>query len=71
MELLSQSCQNVIPVGVWTAEGKIHLKFGSPYQLEIRSGLPAHERDMLVGKIVMGHIAELLPEGLRGTWQYS
>lgn len=71
MHLLSQSCQNVIPVGVWTAEGRINLKFGSPYQLEIPPGLSTHECDKLVGEIVLHHIAELLPEELRGAWQYS
>ncbi len=70
MQLLSQPCQNVIPVGVWTAEGRINLKFGSPYLMEIPSGLPAHARDKHVGEITMRHIAELMPEGLRGAWQY-
>jgi hypothetical protein len=66
--LISQSCPNVIPVGVWKEQGCINLKFGNPYQLEIPPGLSAHERDGMVGDIVMGHIAGLLPESLRGKY---
>ena len=68
MHLLSQSCPNVIPVGVWKEQGCINLRFGKPYQLELPSGLSAHERDSLVGDIVMHHIAMLLPERLRGRY---
>ncbi len=68
MHLLSQSCPNIIPVGVWKERGRINLTFGSPYRLEVPPGLPTHERDRLVGDIVMGHIAVLLPERLRGKY---
>jgi hypothetical protein len=68
LHLLSQSCPEIIPVGVWKQAGVIHLVFGKPYQLEIEPGLSAHERDTLVGGTIMGHIAELLPERLRGEY---
>ena len=68
MHLVSQSCPIIIPVGVWKEQGRINLTFGSPYRLEVPPGLPAHERDTLVGDIVMGHIAALLPERLRGKY---
>ena len=68
MHLISTSCPIIIPVGVWKEGGCINLKFGSPYQLEIPSGLSAHELDRLGGNIVMNHIAELLPERLRGAY---
>jgi hypothetical protein len=68
MHLISQSCPNVVPVGVWKENGCINLRFGKPYQLEIPSGLSAHARDTLVGDIVMHHIASLLPERLRGRY---
>jgi hypothetical protein len=66
--LLNPSCPNIIPVGVWKENGHINLKFGSPYHLEIPSSLPSHELDRLVGNIVMHHIAELLPDRLRGEY---
>jgi hypothetical protein len=66
--LLNPSCPDILPVGVWKEGGRINLKFGIPYQLEILSGLSAHEYDRLVGNIVMQHIAALLPERLRGEY---
>lgn len=69
MHLLSQSCQVMLPVGVWTDGGCINLKFGSPYQLEIPAGLSAHERDRQVGETVMRKIALCVPERLRGQYQ--
>jgi hypothetical protein len=66
--LINQSCPNIIPVGVWKEQGRIQIQFGSPYQLEVPPGLSAHERDGMVGDIVMGHIAELLPVNLRGKY---
>jgi hypothetical protein len=66
--LLNPSCPNILPVGVWKENGHINLKFGSPYHLEIPSEIPNHELDRLVGNIVMHHIAELLPDRLRGEY---
>jgi hypothetical protein len=68
MHLISRSCPDIIPVGVWKEEGCINLKFGSPYQLNIAPGLLADECDRLVGDIVMRHIAVLLPERLCGEY---
>lgn len=69
MLLLSQSCPDIVPVGVWKESGVIHLKFGSEYRLEIEPGLTAEERDSAVGEIVMGKIAGLLPARLRGIYE--
>ncbi len=68
LHLISQSCSNVIPVGVWKEQGTISIKFGSPYQLQVPPELSTQERDEMVGDIVMGHIAVLLPERLRGKY---
>lgn len=68
LELLSQHCPDVLPVGVWMEAGVINIRFGSPYRLERAKGLAADERDKWVGDIVMRHIAELLPERLRGKY---
>ncbi len=69
MQLLSQSCPNIIPVGVWKENGCIQLNFGSQYNLDVPPGLSAHERDRVVGNIIMRHIAVLLPERLRGEYR--
>jgi hypothetical protein len=68
MYLISQSCPNIIPVGVWKNQGIIHLNFGKPYQLHIPPRLSNRARDELVGDIVMHHIAKLLPEKMRGRY---
>jgi hypothetical protein len=69
MQLLSQSCPNIIPVGVWKEDGCIQLNLGSQYNLDVQAGLSAHERDCVVGDIIMRHIAVLLPESLRGEYR--
>ena len=69
MQLLSQSCSLVLPVGVWKDGARINLKFGHGYQLEVPARLSTHERDRLVGDSVMRHIALCLPEKLRGHYQ--
>jgi len=68
IHLLHQYCPLILPVGVWTETGCINLKFGNPYYLEVPDGLSANERDLLVGHIVMQHIAMLLPERLTGGY---
>ncbi len=69
IQLLSQYCPEIIPVGVWKADGVIHLKFGKPYALDVPVGLSVHERDRVIGEHVMKQIAGLLPERLRGVYQ--
>ena len=68
IHLLSTECPLILPVGVWTGDGQVYLKFGSPYQLDVPESLPRHERDQLVGDTVMYHIAVLLPEQLGGNY---
>jgi hypothetical protein len=68
IHLLSQYCPLIQPVGVWTESGRIILKFGNPYHLEVPDSLSANERDLLVGQTVMHHIAVLLPEWLGGIY---
>lgn len=68
MDLLSRYCPWVLPVGVWKENGTINLKFGSPYLLDIPTSLSASDRDQRAGVLVMKHIAELLPEQLRGEY---
>jgi hypothetical protein len=66
--LLSTYCPQILPVGVWKENGRINLKFGSPYRMDIQEGLSSDERDILVGETIMHHIAVLLPEGLCGEY---
>jgi hypothetical protein len=69
MYLISQKCPIILPVGVWTEDGCINMKFGNPYQLTIPASLTSRELDNLVGKDIMRHIASCLPPGLRGEYQ--
>jgi len=66
--LLSQYCPLILPVGVWTDAGRINLKFGTPYNLQLPGGLTAPQRDRLVGYIVMHQIALLIPERFSGEY---
>jgi len=56
-------------VGVWKEDGRINLRFGAPYHLELPGGLSASARDHLAGDIIMRRIAVLLPVHLRGEYR--
>lgn len=68
IHLLSTECPLILPVGVWTEDRQVCLRFGSPYQLDFPGSLSRHERDQRVGDTVMYHIALLLPEQLGGNF---
>ena len=58
----------IAPVGAYEADGGLCLCFGPQYPLLAPGGLSADERDLAASRIVMGHIAELLPAALRGAF---
>ena len=68
MHVLERYCPVVLPVGVWKDAGRINLKFGNTYKLDVPDGLSADERDSLTGESIMHHIAQCLPEQLRGIY---
>jgi hypothetical protein len=58
----------IAPVGAYEADGGLCLCFGSRYRLSVLNGLSADERDVAASRIVIGHIAALLPTALRGVF---
>jgi hypothetical protein len=58
----------VAPVGGYEREGVFCLRFGPPYALAVPAGLSAAARDARASRIVMRHIAALLPVELRGAY---
>lgn len=58
----------VHPVGVWEHDGRLCIRFGSPYRLPAAPDLPAVERDSRTAGTVMQSIACLLPTRLRGEY---
>jgi hypothetical protein len=68
LHLISQACPHIIPVGVWMEQGRINVKFGSPYRLDINASAGADQIDWQAGNLVMHQIALLLPEQLRGVY---
>ena len=69
MLLLAGLGFRILPLGAYESGGSLCLNFGSPYELTIPRGLPADEKDRLSAAVVMGSIAPLLPENLRGDFQ--
>ncbi len=67
--LLTRDCPKIIPIGVWKEDGRINLKFGNPYKLEIPDHMSNTELDERLGTQVMRHIADLIPVKLRGKYQ--
>lgn len=66
--LLSVAGLQFVPVGVYELDGALCLRFGVAYKLSVPRGLSADEKDSQVTRIVMSHIAALLPESLRGEF---
>jgi len=66
--LLSQSGLAFIPVGAYEADGVFHLRFGRRYDLNLESNLSAQEKDERAARLIMQHIARLLPSHLRGEF---
>jgi len=66
--LLSALGMRFVPVGVFESDGALCLKFGAVYELSVPRGLSADEKDQSAARIVMEHIAALLPESLRGEF---
>jgi hypothetical protein len=66
--LLSEAGLKFIPVGAYEAHGVFHLHFGKLYELNIGRELSADEKDEQAARIIMKHIARLLPLRLRGEF---
>lgn len=66
--LLTSECPWILPVGVWTKDGRVYVRFGNPYQLDIKENLTRHQRDQRIGDTIMHHIALLLPERFAGNY---
>lgn len=58
----------IAPVGAYEADGGLCLRFGPRYSLLAPGGLTAAERDLAASRIVISHIAALLPTALRGEF---
>ncbi len=66
--LLSAKGLQVIPAGGWEAAGALHVRFGAGYRLGVPAHLTPDEKDRAAARLVMAHIAALLPESLRGEF---
>jgi len=67
--LLATSGLSFIPVGAFESDGKLCLRFGPGYDLQIVAGLSASEKDLQAARIIMQNIANLLPTSLRGEFE--
>jgi hypothetical protein len=67
--LLAAAGLQFVPVGVYESDGALCLRFGAAYQLSVSRGLSTDEKDQQAARIVMEHIAVLLPESLRGEFK--
>jgi hypothetical protein len=66
--LLSKAGLEMIPVGVYEADGVFHIRFGESYKLNVPSHLSPDEKDDQASQIIMENIARLLPVPLRGEF---
>ncbi|MGC8780704.1 MAG: hypothetical protein ACP5UQ_07555 [Anaerolineae bacterium] len=58
----------IVPAGAYEQDGRLCLRFGPAYQLEVPPGVSGREADRLVAQTVMRAIAALLPPSLRGEF---
>ena len=66
--LLAASGLSFVPCGIYECDGKLCLRFGPGYNLQVPAGLSAREKDLCAARIIMQNIANLLPSSLRGEF---
>lgn len=66
--LLSKAGLRLVPVGAYEADGIFHVHFGESYELHVETNLMPNEKDARASRIIMEHIAWLLPQSLRGEF---
>jgi hypothetical protein len=66
--LLSKTGMRFVPVGAYEMDGRLHVSFGSAYQLKVSPGLSSDEKDHYASQMIMENIARLLPVHLRGEF---
>lgn len=64
---ITKYLKRILPVGVYEEEGKLVLKFGPPYHLNIPGN--GGDLDERITHQVMGKIAEQLPDEMLGPYQ--
>jgi len=60
-----------LPAGIYEDEEVLRVCFGEPYRLEVEPDIPSNLRDSQASRIVMRHLAKLLPDYLRGPFAES
>ncbi len=68
MQAISRQGLPFLPVGLFEADGGLCLNFGRLYRLPAMEESSPREADRFISRIVMEHIAALLPEGLQGEF---
>jgi 1-acyl-sn-glycerol-3-phosphate acyltransferase len=66
--LLAGCGLSFVPVGAYEADGAFCLRFGPRYELKQPGGASPKERDQQAARMIMQHIANLLPIDLRGEF---
>lgn len=66
--LLAGQHLGFLPVGFYESKDELHINFGKPFNLNVRSSLPLKRVDAAAADIIMTNIAALLPIGLRGEY---
>jgi hypothetical protein len=67
IEHIAQTCQPIIPIGIYEDADALCLRFGIPFRLQKAVHASAEERDQWVGQQVLTAIAGLLPANLLGN----
>jgi len=68
LSLLFRKGLRCLPAGIYEAEGRLHLRLGSPIDGIVPSGGTSEDRDRQAAGHVMHAIAACLPERLRGAY---
>ena len=66
--LLAAQGLRFAPVGVYESDGEFCLRFGEAYDLCVERNGSSDEKDREAARIMMNHIAPLLPSHLRGEF---
>ena len=65
---ITRRCPRIIPIGAYSEPGALCVRFGPEYRVDVPPRMSPDEVDQSVSRVVMQHIALLLPENLRGPF---
>ena len=59
----------IIPVGIFENDGRLHIRFGPPVDVDAARGAPRKTRDRAASYLAMTAVASLVPPEIQGSYR--